>query len=64
MNFVKLHQSGRELLVNMNNISEVYTAVNNKSSLYFNFAVDGDQVSVPVDESLDEILELIKQAGA
>ena len=63
MKFIKLHSNGRALLVNLNNVSEVYTAVNNKSSLYFSFS-KGDQVErITVDESIDEILELIEQVG-
>ena len=65
MTFVKLHQDGRELLVNLCNVSDVYQeSGNNKSRLFFNFAAGGDQVNFPVDESIDEILELIKQVSA
>lgn len=61
MKFVKLHQNGRELLVNMNNIAEVHTTRDYDSLLYFNFVTGDDQVSITVDESIDEILELIKK---
>ena len=61
MKFIKLHQGGQELLVNLCNVSDIYHESGNKSSLFFNFAADGDQVSITVDESIDEILELIKQ---
>lgn len=64
MKFIKLHQHGEALLVNLSNISEVYMALKNESSLHFNFATDDEQVCITVDESLDEILELIKQVGA
>lgn len=63
MKFVKLHQNGKQLLVNLSNVSEIYT-MNNKSGLQFNFAVRDEQESISVDESLDEILELIKQVSA
>lgn len=63
MKFIKLHQGGRAFLVNLSNVSEVYTASGNKSSLYFSFAADDGQVNFTVDESLDEILELIKQVS-
>lgn len=61
MKLVKLHQDGRELLVNLNNVSEVYITKDNKSLMYFNFVMDEGQVSITVDESIDEILELIKK---
>ncbi len=60
MKFIKLHQDGRAFLVNLSNVSEVYTSANNKSRLFFNSEA-GD---LTVDESLDEILELIKQVSA
>ena len=64
MKFIKLHQSGREFLVNLNSVSEVYPLIDdNKSRLFFNFAADGGQVRATVDESLDEILELIEQVS-
>lgn len=63
MRFIKLHQSGREFLVNLSNVSEVYSAIENKSCLQFNFAVGGEQEGFVVDESLDEILELIKKVS-
>ena len=64
MKFIKLHQCGLELLVDLCNISEIHEESDNKSSLHFNFAVDSEQESITVDESIDEILELIKQGGA
>lgn len=63
MKFIKLHQDGRAFLVNLANVTEVYPYGNNKSSLHFNFAVDREQESITVDESIDEILELIKQVS-
>lgn len=63
MKFIKLHQDGRAFLVNLMNVTEVYPTSNNKSSLHFNFAVDREQESITVDESIDEILELIKQVS-
>ena len=64
MKFIKLHQNGRALLVNLCNVSDIYSAIENKSCLQFNFAVGGEQEGFVVDESLDEILELIKQVSA
>lgn len=59
MKLVKLHQAGREMLVNLSSVSEVYPVLGkNKSDLHLNFAINGDQVSFRVDESLDEILNL------
>lgn len=57
MKFVKLHQNGREILVNLYTVTEVYRKrKNDRSILYFNFVADsGDQAHVTVDESLDEI---------
>lgn len=56
MKFVKLHQNGREILVNLSLVSEVYPqTVKNKSNLYLNLDSEGEQVYLQVDESLDEI---------
>lgn len=64
MKFVKLHHDGQALLVNLNNVSDIFQESNNKSRLFLNVVSDGHQVSIPVvDESIDEILELIKQVG-
>ena len=63
MKFIKLHKNGLELLVNLMNVAEVYPYGNNKSVLHFNFAVDREQESIMVDESIDEVLDLIKQVG-
>lgn len=56
MEFVKLHQNGHEMLVNLNTVSEIYLVQGSEgSTLYFNFEVDGEQVRIKADESLDEI---------
>lgn len=60
MKFVKLHQEGREILVNMNNITDIYRLTNDKSVLYLNLEVGGDQVQLKVDETLDQIYEKVK----
>ena len=57
MKFVKLHQEGREILVNMDTVSDIYRLTNDKSVLYLNFEVGGDQVQLRVDETLDQIYE-------
>lgn len=63
MKFIKLHQNDVAFLVNMSNISEVHMTVNNRSSLYF-IPVAGDRADrMTVDESIDEIFELIKQVN-
>ena len=55
MRFIKLHQGGREFLVNLSNVSEVYTLIDdNKSRLFFNFSRGDQSVRITVDESLDE----------
>lgn len=62
MKFVKLHQHGVELFVNLSLVSEIYPVEGiYKSDLYLN-GNDGEQVSFRVDESVDEILYLSKQA--
>ena len=58
MKFVKLHQSGREILVNMSTVTDIYM-IDNKCQLFLNLAVDGDQAHLKVDESLDEILKKV-----
>lgn len=63
MKFVKLHQEGREILVNMATVSDIYRLTNDKSVLYLNLEVGGDQVQLKVDESLDEIYEKVKGSG-
>lgn len=60
MKFVKLHQEGREILVNMDTVSDIYRLTNDKSVLYLNFEVGGDQVQLRVDETLDQIYEKVK----
>lgn len=63
MKVIKLHQDGKAFLVNLDNVSEVYPVEDNKSLIYFNFTTTGGQVRRDADESIDEILELIKQAS-
>lgn len=66
MKFVKLYQDGLEVLVNMSTVSEVYRSCDdeNESRLHFNFANDeGMQISITVDESLDEIYEKVNGNG-
>lgn len=61
MKFVKLHQKGNEILVNMRIVSDVHRShESGKSALYFN---GSEQVSLTVDESLDEIYEKVKGGG-
>lgn len=47
----------------MSTVTEIYThkvTGYSKSALYLNFEVDGEQVHLNVDESLDEIYEKVK----
>ena len=60
MKFVKLHQEGREILVNMSTVSDIYRLTNDKSVLYLNFEVGGDQVQLRVDETLEQRYEKVK----
>lgn len=61
MKFIKLHQGGREILVNMSTVTDIYSqSGDRKSIMYFNFEVGGDQVNFNVDETLDEIYEKVK----
>lgn len=67
MKFLKLHFDGKEVLVNMSIVSEIYNLPDQeKSILYFNFvdfeAISEEQASIKVDESLDEIYEQLKRA--
>ena len=56
MKFVKLHQNGHEMLVNLNTVSEIYQHTgSDQSTLFLNFIVDEEQAHFKVDESLDEI---------
>ncbi len=64
MTFVKLHNNGREMLVNMSNVTDICNAIgDSKSVLCLNFAVGGEQAHFKVDESLDEIYEKVKANG-
>lgn len=64
MTFVKLHSNGREMLVNMSTVTEIYKMIGDgKSDLYLNFEVGGEQAHFKVDESLDEIYEKMKGNG-
>ena len=60
MKFVKLHYNGREMLVNMSTVSDIYRVTSDKSVLYSNFELGGVQAKIEVDESLDEIYEKVK----
>lgn len=62
MKFVKLHDDGREMLVNMNAVTEVYKVDDDKCVLYLNLAENGEQIHFTVDETLDEIFEKIKES--
>lgn len=60
---IKLHQKGREVLVNLSSVSEIYPEVwSDKSILHLNFAINNEQVRIRVDESMDEILYLSERS--
>lgn len=63
MSFIKVHQDSKASLVNLCNVSDIYETTSNRSVLCFNFGVGDDPVTLTVEESLDEILELIKQVS-
>ena len=44
MKFVKLHYNGREMLVNMSNVSDIYVTSDGKCELFLNLAVDRKSV--------------------
>ena len=60
MKFVKLHQDGRELLVNFSLVTEVYPIAGTPSSKLYLIAAEGEQVVIEVDETLDQIYEKVK----
>lgn len=59
MKFIKLHQDGRELLVNFSLVTEVYPIAGTSSSELYLIAAEGEQVVIGVSETLDEILEKV-----
>ena len=63
MKFIKLHRNGREMLVNMSNVSDIYATSVGKCELFLNLAVGDDQVRIKVDESLEDIYEKLKEKG-
>lgn len=64
MTFLKLHNKGREVLVNMINVTDIHKVNGDSNSVvYLNCEVGGVQAHFNVDESLDEILELFNRAS-
>lgn len=59
MKFIKLHQDGRELLVNFSLVAEVYPKAGTPNSNLYLIAAEGEQVVIEVSETLDEILEKV-----
>ena len=59
MKFIKLHYYKREILVNMNLVTDIHKELGNKSTLYFNYEAGGDQAHLDVDESIDEIFKKV-----
>lgn len=62
MNFIKLNQNGKPVLVNLDNATEIYSkeAVGG-CNIYFAAVIEDDQVTISVDETLDQIYALIGQ---
>lgn len=60
MNFIKLNQNEKPMLVNLDNVTEVYSREDGMGcDLYFT-AGNGDyQARISVDETLDQIYALI-----
>lgn len=55
--------SEKEILVNLANVSSIYPMPKSesiRSIIYFNYVIDGIVPSIPVKESIDEILTLCK----
>ena len=46
MKFIKLHQNGREMLVNMSTVSEIYAPSVGKCEMFLNLAVGDEQVYI------------------
>lgn len=66
MKFLKLHNNGRKVLVNMSTVAEIYDMPDQKKSvLYLNFELKGielrEQARIKVDESVDEIYEKLNR---
>lgn len=60
MKFLKLHVSKKDVLVNMELVTEIHSKITGECSLYFNTMVsDEEQSYIEVDENMDKILELL-----
>lgn len=61
--FIELSVDGTPILVNMNTVSEIYTEKSGCTVLYFNFSIsdNAEQPLVIVDQSFEDVLELIHQ---
>ena len=60
MNFIKLHQNEKPVLVNLDNVTEIYSreAVTG-CNIYFTAENKDKQVAISVDETLDRIYTLV-----
>jgi hypothetical protein len=60
MNFIKLNQNEKPMLVNLDNVTEVYSrGVGIGCSIYFTTGNGDNQAHISVDETLDQIYVLI-----
>ena len=61
MNFIKLNQNEKPVLVNLDNVTEVYSReVDIGCNIYFTAGNGDSQAYISVDETLDQIQDLIK----
>ena len=60
MKFLKLHARKKDVLINMELVTEIHSMIKGGCSLSFNTMTnDGEQACIEVDENMDEILELL-----
>lgn len=60
MNFIKLNQNEKPVLINLDNVTEVYSReVDTGCNIYFTAGNGDSQAYISVDETLDQIYVLI-----
>ena len=61
MNFIKLHQNEKPVLINLDNVTEVYGRVAvTGCNIYFTARNKDTHLPISVDETLEQIHNLIK----
>ena len=61
MNFLKLHQDGKPILINLDNVTDIHSRGSaGECSIYFNTLYATEQARIDVDETLEQIQDLIK----